>query len=91
MNLLFDTSLTDQPTCYKSWRANLTKALIENCPGNRFEFEIEMTAHFAKRNIKIEEVPIHYYPRTIAYGKKIGIKDFFHSIIVGLRCRFSKK
>lgn len=35
-----------------------------------FEFCPEVTAKICKRGIKIHEVPIHYYPRSIAEGKK---------------------
>jgi dolichol-phosphate mannosyltransferase len=87
INFLFGTTLTDQPTCYKSWRAELTAELLENCPSNGFEFEIEMTAHFSRKG-RIVEVPIHYYPRALSHGKKIRLKDFVLSVLAALRCRF---
>jgi glycosyltransferase involved in cell wall biosynthesis len=89
MNTLFKTQLTDQPTCYKSWRSKWTQDLINDCPGDGFEFEVELTAFFAQHNIKIEEVPIHYYPRTVSLGKKIGFKDFLLSAVTAFRCYFS--
>ncbi len=88
INILFKTNLTDQTTCYKAWRSELTKGLIENCPSNGFEFEIEMTAYFSRKHA-IAEVPIRYYPRAISHGKKIGLKDFFLSIFTAFRCRFN--
>ena len=87
VNLLFKTQLTDQPTCYKSWRSELTKDLLKHCPSNGFEFEIEMTAHFAK-NQEIAEVPIHYYPRVMSHGKKIRPSDFVRSVFVAFEKRF---
>lgn len=90
INVLFHTRITDQPTCYKAWRASLTPALLQYCPSQGFEFEIEMTAFFAKHHHSIVEVPIHYYPRTKSYGKKIGFKDFVLSVAAAIRCFFQQ-
>jgi len=89
MNLLFGTKLTDQPTCYKSWRNFLSKDLTKYCRSNGFEFEVEMTAFFSKSN-NIEEVPIHYHPRSVENGKKITLKDFIVSVFTAFRCKFFK-
>ena len=40
-----------------------------------FGFEVEATAKVAKLGCPIYEVPISYYGRTYAEGKKIGMKD----------------
>jgi glycosyltransferase involved in cell wall biosynthesis len=90
VNLLFKTQLTDQPTCYKSWKNNLSRGLLEYCKSDGFEFEVEMTAFFSSA-ATIKEVPIHYYPRTISHGKKIRLKDFFKSLFVAFHCRFFRK
>ncbi len=37
---------------------------------NRFGFEPEFTMEVAKRGLRIYEVPISYYGRTYAEGKK---------------------
>ena len=87
MNILFQTKLSDQPTCYKSWRNSLSSNLLEYCKSKGFEYEVEMTAYFSKLN-KIKEVPIHYYPRTVSHGKKITFLDFIKSILMAIRCRF---
>lgn len=81
INQAFGVNLTDQATCYKSWRSSLSEDLIKNCKRNGFEFEVELTAFFARTG-KIVEVPIHYYPRTINHGKKINFWDFIKSILV---------
>lgn len=86
-NIFFGTNLTDQPTCYKSWRKILSKGLINYCQSDRFEFEVEMTAYFSKIN-GIVEVPIHYSPRSVAQGKKIGFMDFVESVLMLFRCKF---
>ena len=54
---------------------------------NRFGFEPEVTAKISKKNIKIYEVPISYYPRTNEEGKKIGLRDGLRAIYVIWRYR----
>ncbi len=89
VNMAFGTKITDQATCYKAWRGSLSKDLIEYCRSSGFEFEIEMTAFFAKKRM-IYEVPIHYYPRSVAHGKKIRASDFFKSIYMIFLCASKK-
>ncbi len=85
-NLLFLSRLTDEPTCYKCFDANLIKKLkIKN---NGFEWEPEITAKILKRGIKIREVPISYFPRTYEEGKKINWKDGVKAILTLLKYRF---
>jgi hypothetical protein len=51
---------------------------------DRFGFEPEITVKVAKLGCRIYEVPISYYGRTYAEGKKInwrdGVAAFFHII-----------
>lgn len=89
INLLLGTKITDQPTCYKSWRSSLSRDLLLYCKSNGFEFEVEMTAFFSKKNT-IVEVPIHYYPRTVEHGKKIGLNDGISSLLMILRCKLRR-
>ncbi|MFZ5376365.1 MAG: glycosyltransferase family 2 protein [Patescibacteria group bacterium] len=88
MNTLFGTKLTDQPTCYKAWRRNFSKDILKRCKQNGFEFEVELTAFFAKSNLIIEEVPIRYYPRNVNLGKKVNLMDFFKSLFIAFKCYF---
>ena len=46
--------------------------------------------HDEKRGVRIHEVPIHYYPRRKAEGKKIGARDWFEAVGTLLRCRFQR-
>ncbi|MCR5097694.1 MAG: glycosyltransferase family 2 protein [Lachnospiraceae bacterium] len=72
-NLMTHQKLTDMETCYKAFRREIIQSIeIEE---KRFGFEPEITAKIAKRGIKILEVPISYYPRSNAEGKKIGFSD----------------
>jgi dolichol-phosphate mannosyltransferase len=72
-NLLYGAHLTDAPTCYKCFRADVLRALtIEH---DRFDWEAEVTAKLLRSGIEILEVPIAYRPRSFAEGKKIGVRD----------------
>lgn len=85
-NLLYGQRLTDEPTCYKFFDTRLLKSIPLNCRG--FEFCPEITAKVCKRGFKIQEVPIHYYPRSIAEGKKINWKDGLQAIWTLIKYRF---
>jgi glycosyltransferase involved in cell wall biosynthesis len=79
-NMATDLNLTDIETCYKLFRREvLGKISIEE---NRFGFEPEITAKVSRLKLRIFEVPISYYGRTYAEGKKIGWRDGFSA----LRC-----
>jgi glycosyltransferase involved in cell wall biosynthesis len=80
-NFLYNSNLTDEPTCYKVFHKDLKKILI-SARGNRFDWEPEVTAKILKKGIKIYEVPINYNPRTKEFGKKIGFKDGIQAIWV---------
>jgi glycosyltransferase involved in cell wall biosynthesis len=86
-NLLYGCRLTDEPTCYKLFRADLLKSVKLNC--KRFEFCPEVTAKIRKRGIEILEVPISYNPRKIKEGKKIRWKDGIQAIWTLLKYRFT--
>tara|TARA_B100000508_G_C11464966_1_gene281253 strand:- start:6345 stop:7070 length:726 start_codon:yes stop_codon:yes gene_type:complete len=79
-NLLFGIDITDEPTCYKLIERSL---LLEmNLSEEKFAYCPEVTAKIAKLGYKVPELPISYYPRSIAEGKKIRWKDGFHAIWV---------
>jgi len=85
-NILYGQNLTDEPTCYKMFDANVLKNIKLNCTG--FEFCPEVTAKVVKAKNKIKEVPIHYYPRSIEEGKKIKWYDGLEAIWTLLKYRF---
>lgn len=86
-NRLYHMRLTDMETCYKVLRREQLETMALRA--NRFEFEPEVTAQLAKRNIGIHEIPISYDGRTGREGKKIGAKDFFIAMWTLVRCRLS--
>jgi dolichol-phosphate mannosyltransferase len=67
--------LTDTVTAYKLFRREFLQSLELQTTG--FELDHEITAKSAARGKRIVEVPIRYYPRSKAEGKKIGLKDWF--------------
>jgi glycosyltransferase involved in cell wall biosynthesis len=72
-NLLSDLNLSDMETCYKVMRREALDGI--KLRSNRFGIEPELTAKLAKRKLRIYEVPVSYYGRTYAEGKKIGWRD----------------
>ena len=85
-NILYNQRLTDEPTCYKVFETNFLRSIPLDC--TRFEFCPEVTAKVAKRGIRIKELPISYYPRSITEGKKISWFDGIEAIWVLIKYRF---
>lgn len=85
-NLLYGLKLTDEPTCYKLFRADLIQSIPLKCTG--FEFCPEITAKIAKKGIDIKEIPIHYEPRKMEEGKKIRWTDGIEAILTLIKYRF---
>ena len=82
-NMFADVNLTDMETCYKAFRLSLVKSIPLR--SNRFGIEPELTIKLAQRQASIFELPISYYGRTYAEGKKIGFKDAVQAFFVILR------
>jgi glycosyltransferase involved in cell wall biosynthesis len=87
-NIFTNINLTDMETCYKVFRREVLEGI--QIQQNRFGFEPEITAKVAKKNLRIYEVPISYYGRTYAEGKKIGWKDGVQAIYCILRYNIFK-
>jgi glycosyltransferase involved in cell wall biosynthesis len=67
--------LTDTVTALKLFRRTDVASLPLETSG--FELDHELTARMLARGHRIVEVPIRYYPRSKAEGKKIGARDWF--------------
>ncbi len=67
--------LTDTVTALKLFPTPLIQSLPLETTG--FELDHEITARLLSRGKSIREVPIRYFPRTKAEGKKIGLRDWF--------------
>ena len=72
-NLFTNLNMTDIETGYKAFRGDIIRSMV--IVSTRFGFEVEVTAKVAKLKIAIYEVPISYYGRTYAEGKKITMRD----------------
>jgi glycosyltransferase involved in cell wall biosynthesis len=84
-NLMFNTTLSDMETGYKAFRADVLRGL--DLRQNDFGIEPEITGKVCKRKLRIYELPIAYYGRTYAEGKKITWRDGFKAIRVLLGVR----
>ncbi len=84
-NVLFNTTLSDMETGYKAFRTEILRSL--DLRQDDFGIEPEITAKICKRKLRVYELPIAYYGRTYAEGKKITWRDGFKAIRVLLSVR----
>ena len=85
-NMLTNLNLSDMETCYKVFRAHLLEKIT--IKSNRFGFEPEITAKFARLKCRIYEVPISYSGRNYEEGKKITWTDGLAALFHVIRFRF---
>lgn len=85
-NMLTNLNLSDMETCYKVFRSSLLEKI--KITSNRFGFEPEITAKFARQKCRIYEVPISYSGRNYEEGKKITWRDGFAALFHIIRFRF---
>jgi len=84
-NLLFGTSLTDAPTCYKMFRRDVLEKVDLKARG--FGFCPEFIARATRAGFAIHEVPIRYAPRTRTEGKKLRTRDGLAALAILLAIR----
>lgn len=85
-NILYNSRLTDQPTCYKMVRGDILHTLPLR--ENDFRFDPELTVMLLRRGFSIAEQPVSYHPRSMKEGKKINWKDWFKWVWVFVSLRF---
>jgi glycosyltransferase involved in cell wall biosynthesis len=83
--VLYNTTLSDMETGYKAFRTDALASL--DLRENDFAIEPEITGQVCKRGFRIYELPISYYGRTYAEGKKITWRDGFKALWVLIRVR----
>ena len=86
-SVLYNTTLSDIETGYKAFRTEVLSSL--DLRENSFAIEPEITAKVCGRKLRIYELPIAYYGRTYAEGKKITWRDGFRAAWVLVRVRFT--
>jgi len=87
-NVLFNTTISDMETGYKAFRIEVLRSL--DLRQDDFAIEPEITAKICKRKLRVYQLPIAYYGRTYAEGKKITWRDGFKAIRVLLGVRLSR-
>lgn len=85
--VLYNTTLSDIYTCYKAIRREHLVGMPLRSDG--FEFDAELLARLLKRHLVVYEVPISYYGRTFAEGKKIKWHHTFAVIWNLFKFRFA--
>jgi len=86
VNILYGQNITDEATCYKVFKADVLKKIPLQY--ERFEFCPEVTAKVSKMGYKIKELPMNYYPRSFAEGKKMNWRDGLKALWVIVKFRF---
>ena len=86
-NVLYNTTLSDMETGYKAFRSEVLRSL--DLRQRDFGIEPEITAKVCLQRLRVYELPIAYYGRTYAEGKKITWRDGFKAIRVLLGVRLS--
>ncbi|MFH1332777.1 MAG: glycosyltransferase family 2 protein [archaeon] len=84
--VLYFKRVSDIYTCYKTFDSETLRSV--EAEGDRFDWEIEVTAKLLKNGVKIYKVPISYYSRSFDEGKKIGWRDGVQAAWTLVRYRF---
>ena len=89
-NVLYNTTISDMEVGYKAFKGDLVRGL--DLISDDFRIEPELTAKVLRLgpDIRLYEVPISYYGRSYAEGKKITWRDGFGAVAALLRFRFTR-
>lgn len=88
-NLLFFRLAGEYEGCYKAFTKETIRSV--NITTADFDFDNELVCKLYRKGIRMKDVPIHYYPRDYAAGKKIKAKHFFIIMWTIVKCRFMAK
>jgi len=85
--ILYNTTLSDMETGYKAFRVDVLRSL--DLRQDSFATEPEITGKICRRRLRVHELPISYYGRTYAEGKKITWRDGLVAlwVLVSVRVR----
>jgi len=85
-NVLYGNSAGEYEGCYKAFSTRIVR--IVEVKTDDFDFDNELVCKLLKRGIKTVDVPIRYYPRNYAEGKKITWRHGFLILWTILKYRF---
>jgi glycosyltransferase involved in cell wall biosynthesis len=87
-NVLFNTTISDMEVGYKAFDGELIRSI--SLVSDDFGFEPEVTAKLLRRgDVRLYEIPISYYGRTYAEGKKITWRDGIKAVATLIRFRIA--
>src|SRR5262249_39435895 len=88
-NVFTDLNLTDMATCYKAFHRRVVPTL--DLESRRFGVAAEITVKVARAGFRIFEVPVSYFARSRAEGKKIRLSDGFSALGALVRYTFERR
>ena len=88
-NILFNCYIQDMETGFKVMRTSLMRRL--QLSGKRFNIEPDITGRILRLGYRIHEVPIDYYARSRAEGKKLTWKDGVRALVTLLQVRLATR
>ena len=89
-NVLYNTTISDMEVGYKAFRGELVRSI--DLVSDDFAFEPEITAKVLRhKGVRVYEIPISYYGRTYAEGKKITWRDGVIAVSALLRFRLARR
>lgn len=88
-NVFTNLNLTDMATCYKAFHRRVIPTL--DLVSKRFGVDAEFTVKVARGGFRVFEVPVSYFGRSRAEGKKIRLKDGFSALGALLRHTFEDR
>jgi glycosyltransferase involved in cell wall biosynthesis len=88
-NVFTDLNLTDMATCYKAFHRRVVPVL--DLTSTRFGVDAEITVKVARAGFRIFEVPVSYFARSRAEGKKIRLRDGFSALSALVRHTFERR
>jgi glycosyltransferase involved in cell wall biosynthesis len=87
-NVLYNTTISDMETGYKAFRIDVLRSL--RLTHDDFAIEPELTGEVCRRGLRIYQLPIAYYGRTYAEGKKITWRDGVKAAVVLVQVRLRR-
>lgn len=85
-NILYSNAAGEYEGCYKAFTKKLVDSITVRT--DNFDYDNELVCKILKRGYRTVDVPIHYYPRDYAEGKKINWKHGFLILGTIIRYRF---